>query len=103
MDKLELEERIDLDRKLVRDTVERLEKKRAKVLFELLEKHLGYKPSASETLTNLKYCLQADRSELFRWGETSIVTFRPLDLPFPSMTDSQSYTVTCTIGYHVHV
>ena len=93
----------DLHHKMTRDAAEQLENKKTKVLFELLEKHLGGEPSISEALTNLRHCVQADGSELFRWGETPIVTFRPLDIPLPSKYDRDPYHVTHTIGYQSHV
>ncbi|QZI93305.1 hypothetical protein SIPHO075v1_p0082 [Vibrio phage PS65A.1] len=108
MDKLELrpyqQQKIDdLTHKLVQDAAEQLENKKTKVLFELLQKHLGHEPSVSEALTNLKHCIQADGSELFRWCETPIVTFNGLKPQPFTKHNSDPYTVTHTIEYQSHV
>ncbi|QZI89389.1 hypothetical protein SIPHO063v1_p0031 [Vibrio phage PS10B.1] len=94
---------VDLTRELMRDAAEQLENKKTKVLFELLQKHLGYEPTVTEALTNLKHSPQADGSDLYLWGGVPIVTFNGLKPQPFTKHNSDPYTVTHTIEYQSHV
>ncbi len=94
---------VDETHKLRRDAAEQLERKKTKILFELITAHLGYEPVVSEALTKLGHSIQADGSSLFTWDGMPIVTFNGLKPQPFNKYDAAGTEITLTVEYQSHV